>query len=96
VGKLIAADHDGNQAGYLGDCSGEDGLKSGESRVEGRASRLRESNGGDHEKHRNKRGGWAHPMRSGKRWVLDGVSTGEMNQWAPPKAALLLLLLAQN
>ena len=40
VSELIAADHDGDQAGDLGNSSGEEVLESGESRVERRAARL--------------------------------------------------------
>ena len=35
VCELIAADHDGDQAGDLGDRSGEQGLQVGESGIEG-------------------------------------------------------------
>lgn len=45
MGKLVAADHDSDQAGDFGDRSGEEGLKIGESCVEGCAA-LRERQSG--------------------------------------------------
>jgi hypothetical protein len=38
MGELVAADHNGNQAGDLGDGSGKEGLQVCESGIEGRAA----------------------------------------------------------
>jgi hypothetical protein len=49
VSELIAADHDGDQAGDLGYGSGEEVLQRGESCVEWRAARLGERDCGDND-----------------------------------------------
>ena len=64
VGKLIAADHNGNEAGDLGNRSGEEVLKSGEPRVEWRAAGLGECNGRNNEDQGQKSDSRAYPMRA--------------------------------
>jgi hypothetical protein len=47
--ELVAAYHDGDQAGHLGDGSGKQGLHRGETAIEGRAAHCVREYGRDNE-----------------------------------------------
>jgi hypothetical protein len=66
VGKLVAADHDGNQARDLGNGSGEEGLEIGESCVEGSAALCERQNGKENEQGKEG-GGLTGPARPSPR-----------------------------
>jgi hypothetical protein len=64
VSEFVPANHDRDQAGDLGNRSGEEVLKSGESRVEGSPAGLGERDRGDDDNQGHKSYGFTYPMRS--------------------------------